>query len=119
MNDKIKEIVNGKVGFVFNHKDRDGILDLITDLQQINKNLTNSLNKKVEEGIKLQQENDKLQQRIDKAKWNGMIYKSRNEKAIDKLNTQLAFTSSYQLNYQSAMNIIEETKSILQGSEKE
>lgn len=31
----------------------------------------------------------------------------------EKLNTQLAFTSSYQLNYQSAMSIIEEAKSIL------
>lgn len=37
---------------------------------------------------------------------------------LDKLNTQLAFTSSYQLNYQSAMSIIEETKSILQGVDK-
>lgn len=64
MNDKIKEILNGKVGFVFNHKDRDEILDLITDLQQINKNLTNSLNKKVEEGIKLQQENERLNKRV-------------------------------------------------------
>jgi len=31
----------------------------------------------------------------------------------ETLNTQLAFTSSYQLNYQSAMNIIEEAKGIL------
>lgn len=29
------------------------------------------------------------------------------------LNTQLAFTSSYQLNYQSAMSIIEQAKQIL------
>lgn len=36
----------------------------------------------------------------------------------EKLNTQLAFTSSYQLNYQSAMSIIEEAKSILQGVDK-
>lgn len=35
------------------------------------------------------------------------------------LNTQLAFTSSYQLNYQSAMSIIEETKSILDKENKE
>lgn len=31
----------------------------------------------------------------------------------EKLNTQLAFTSSYQLNYQSAMSIIEQAKQIL------
>lgn len=31
----------------------------------------------------------------------------------EKLNTQLAFTSSYQLNYQIAMIIIEEAKQIL------
>lgn len=42
----------------------------------------------------------------------------RIDMAIEKLNTQLAFTSSYQLNYQSAMFIIEETKQILsRGSE--
>lgn len=35
------------------------------------------------------------------------------KEAREKLNTQLAFTSSYQLNYQSAMSIIEEAKSIL------
>lgn len=35
----------------------------------------------------------------------------------EKLNTQLAFTSSYQLNYQSAMNIIEEAKQILDKGE--
>ena len=70
MNDKIKEILNGKVGFVFNHKDRDEILDLITDLQQINKNLTNSLNKKVEEGIKLQQENERLKMSVKDTKEN-------------------------------------------------
>ena len=34
------------------------------------------------------------------------------------LNTQLAFTSSYQLNYQSAMSIIEEAKSTLRGVDK-
>ena len=39
------------------------------------------------------------------------------QQVIDKLNTPLAFTSSYQLNYQSAMLLIEEAKSILQGSE--
>ena len=35
----------------------------------------------------------------------------------ETLNTQLAFTSSYQLNYQSAMNIIEEAKRILDKGE--
>jgi hypothetical protein len=35
------------------------------------------------------------------------------KEARETLNTQLAFTSSYQLNYQSAMNIIEEAKRIL------
>lgn len=146
---KIKEIIDiekyrNKDGYVENislmpdeiHK----LSDYITNLQQINKNLTNSLNKKVEEGIKLQLENDKLKEQCKQWKENHKAvciqrdnilnntvkdieeqidYKSRNEKAIDKLNTQLAFTSSYQLNYQSAMNIIEETKSILQGSDKE
>lgn len=37
----------------------------------------------------------------------------------ETLNTQLAFTSSYRLNYQSAMNIIEEAKSILYKVDKE
>ena len=42
------------------------------------------------------------------------------KEAREKLNTQLAFTSSYQLNYQSAMSIIEQAKQILdKGSEKE
>ena len=39
------------------------------------------------------------------------------KQVLDKLNTPLAFTSSYQLNYQSAMLLIEEVKSILQGSD--
>lgn len=34
------------------------------------------------------------------------------KQVLDKLNTPLAFTSSYQLNYQSAMLLIEEVKSI-------
>ena len=37
----------------------------------------------------------------------------------EKLNTQLAFTSSYQLNYQSAMSIIEEAKQILDKENKQ
>lgn len=51
----------------------------------------------------MQEENEQLKRRI--------------EKAIQKLSTQLAFTSSYQLNYQNAMYLIEETKSILKGEE--
>ena len=43
----------------------------------------------------------------------------RINKAIEKLNTQLAFTSNYQLNYQSAMYLIEETKDILKGNNEE
>ena len=42
----------------------------------------------------------------------------RINKAIEKLNTQLAFTSNYQLNYQSAMYLIEETKDILKGNKE-
>lgn len=41
------------------------------------------------------------------------------KQVLDKLNTPLAFTSSYQLNYQNAMLLIEEAKNILRGSEKE
>jgi hypothetical protein len=56
-------------------------------------------------------ENERLQYKVYKLE--DIIKEVR-----DKLNTQLAFTSSYQLNYQSAMSIIEETKSILQGVDK-
>lgn len=81
------------------------LLDYITNLQQINKNLTNSLNKKVEEGIKLQLENERLKEKLsqetdlyedtisyqlgyDRGYDHGYKagiedYKSRNEKAID------------------------------------
>ena len=80
------------------------ILDYITNLQQINKNLTNSLNNKVEEGIKLQLENDKLKEQCKQWKENHKVvciqrdnilnntvkdieeqidYKSRNERAIE------------------------------------
>lgn len=48
----------------FGLNDLKKLKDYITNLQQINKNLTNSLNKKVEEGIKLQQENGKLQEQF-------------------------------------------------------
>ena len=52
---------------------------------------------------------------IDQLQQKGNIIKEVRE----KLNTQLAFTSSYQLNYQSAMSIIEEAKSILDKENKE
>lgn len=44
---------------------------------------------------------------------------ARIDKTIDKLSERMAFTSSYQLNYQSAMYVIEEAKKILlQGDDK-
>ena len=54
--------------------------------------------------VELEEKNRELQDRINKA--------------IEKLNTQLAFTSNYQLNYQSAMYLIEETKDILKGNKE-
>jgi len=70
------------------------LLDYITDLQQINKNLTSSLNKKVEEGIELQIENERLKEnklRPDELVYllnqelvrQNKDYKSRNDKAIE------------------------------------
>ena len=103
MNDKIKEIVNGKVGFVFNHKDRDEILDLITDLQKINKNLTNSLNKKAEEGIKLQQENERLKKISHKMHLWIFLHCGDEQKVYDELgltdeeNAMLGYSGQFRM----------------------
>lgn len=40
------------------------LIDYITNLQQINNSLTTSLNKKIEEGINLQQENERLKRKM-------------------------------------------------------
>ena len=50
---------------------RDIVLDYITNLQEENKILKENA-----------EHNDKV---VDKARWNEMIYKSRSEKALDKL----------------------------------
>ena len=97
MNDKIKEIVNGKVGFVFNRKDRDEILDLITDLQQINKNLTNSL------GIKLQQENERLKKISHKMHLWIFLHCGDEQKVYDELgltdeeNAMLGYSGQFRM----------------------
>ena len=79
------------------------LLDYITNLQQINKNLTNSLNKKVEEGIKLQLENERLKETVENlttmtvcgdrkqikntAQYKLDICKSKIDKAIEYIKT--------------------------------
>lgn len=65
----------------------------------------------LEENMRLIPENYKLEEEVERLE--NIIKEVR-----EILNTQLAFTSSYQLNYQSAMSIIEEAKSILQGVDK-
>lgn len=82
-------------------KENKELHDRIEKLEKINKRLWEE-NARLSNGRELDQNAiDNLRERI--------------EKAIEKLNTQLAFTSSYQLNYQGAMVIIEETKNILKG----
>ena len=124
MNDEIKELLKhieilDNTDYILHSDKAKALLDYITNLQQENDKLREQCKqwKENHKAVCIQRDNilnntvKDIEEQID--------YKSRNEKAIDKLNTQLAFTSSYQLNYQSAMNIIEETKSILQGSDKE
>ena len=61
------------------------LLDYITNLQQINKNLTNSVNNKVEEGIKLQLENGRLKNGINKIlKLNEYMIHCESKEVIDK-----------------------------------
>lgn len=74
-----------------------------------------SLEKKIED---LQHQLEEYQKALDETTSEKMDLENIIKEVRDKLNTQLAFTSSYQLNYQSAMSIIEETKSILQGVDK-
>ena len=124
MNDEIKELLKhieilDNTDYILHSDKAKALLDYITKLQKENERLKEQCKewKENHKAVCIQRDNilnntvKDIEEQID--------YKSRNEKAIDKLNTQLAFTSSYQLNYQSAMNIIEETKSILQGSDKE
>lgn len=63
--------------------------------------LANDYSKVCKSNHKLQQENQRLKEKIDKA--------------TDMLSKQLAFTSSYLLNYQNAMLLINETLEILKG----
>lgn len=104
----------------FGLNDLKKLKDYITNLQQINKNLTNSLNKKVEEGIKLQLENEKLKE--NKLRPDELVYllnqelvrqyndyKSRNEKAIEYIEDKFCFDEL------SLTKLVD----ILQGSDKE
>ena len=73
------------------------LIDYITNLQQINNSLTTSLNKKIEEGINLQQENERLKKENEMLELNKVVnianyvkdmtdYKSRCEKANEFIN---------------------------------
>ena len=75
--------------------------------------------------LELEQELSQAKCRIRDLLKSETEYKLENERlhniineTKDKLNTQLAFTSSYQLNYQSAMYLIEEAKKILDKENK-
>lgn len=68
----------------------------------------------------LQEENERLKENaihndkvVDKARWNEMIYKSRNEKAIEYL-PEIRRTPSYELDEK-----IDNLENILQGEDKE
>ena len=70
MKDEIKEMNLSEM--LFNRDER--LLDCITNLREENKILKENA-----------EHNDKV---VDKAKWNEMIYKSRNEKAIEYIKNK-------------------------------
>lgn len=80
-------------------KEEKLLLDYITNLQEENKILKENA-----------EHNDKV---VDKAKWNEMIYKSRNEKAIEYMNNTFDITSIKEF-YEHLDNI----ENILQGEKR-
>ena len=87
--------------------------DYITTLQEKNEKLKEECRQWKENHKAVCIQRDNILDKIVKDTEEEIDYKKRIDKAIDKLNEQIAFTSSYQLNYQSAMYIIEEAKKIL------
>lgn len=85
--DFIKQILNRneliKCSQYFND-----LLDYITNLQQINDNLTTSLNKKIEEGINLQQENEYLKKNNPEQNIEHFRIIKENKRKINNLREQ-------------------------------
>lgn len=101
--DKAKEIsdygADGKQHTrMFNQFEAKALLDYITNLQEENEILRKNA-----------EHNDKV---VDKARWNEMIYKSRNEKAIEYIKE---CTSENDEDYIFCMELL----NILQGGDKE
>ena len=68
MNNEIKEILDSKISYVFTYKDRDEILDLITNLQTIEQQYSAILSENAELENKitnLQEENERLKEQIE------------------------------------------------------
>ena len=139
MNNEIKEIIEDNGELMVRYKDDSfecfdtlpkNVLDYITNLKEENERLKEDITAMNDYIGKIQKENNILKENaehndkvVDKAKWNEMIYKSRNEKAIEYLtddgvcilnkgmkeNEQLVWTWE---NYYDLLDI-------LQGSDKE
>lgn len=81
----------------FGLNDLKKLKDYISDLQQINKNLTSSLNKKVEEGIELQIENDRLKKELNKHIKEGI----EKDQVIERLNKGLEYAKRVEKDYKT------------------
>ena len=107
---EIEKYYNGEIHVDFDEIPikRKSWEELSQEIIELNDSITwwsNRFNAVERDNRKLKKENKRLHSIIKEVR--------------EKLNTQLAFTSSYQLNYQSAMSIIEEAKSILDKENKD